>query len=31
MNRARTFPAVRGFFSKPLSTPMLDQVLALVE
>jgi CheY-like chemotaxis protein len=31
MARARTFPAVRGFFSKPLSTPMLDQVLALVE
>jgi CheY-like chemotaxis protein len=31
MNRARTFPAVRGFFSKPLSTPMLEQVLALVE
>ena len=31
MARARTFPAVRGFFSKPLSNPMLDQVLALVE
>ncbi len=31
MARARTFPAVRGFFSKPLSAPMLDQVLALVE
>jgi CheY-like chemotaxis protein len=27
--RAFTFPAVKGFFSKPLSAPMLEQVLGL--
>ena len=31
MARARRFPAVKGFFSKPLSAPMLEQVLGLVE
>ncbi len=30
MARARRFPAVKGFFSKPLSASILEQVLGLV-
>lgn len=30
MARAHAFPSVRGFFSKPLSAPMLDLMVGLV-
>jgi CheY-like chemotaxis protein len=29
MARARSFPAVQGFFPQPLSNPMLDQAMGL--